>query len=166
MHLSPVAQEHFDSVRGKINKKLREPDCDPLLASHYAKMPGAIAKLAMLIHLLDDGKGRVSERAMHRAISWSIYMRGHAQRLYSLSNLADEESASLLLAKIKAGALNDGFTAYELKRNGWKGLKSDADVDAALASLVAMGWLRLQTAGSEGGRPTVRYLINPMARGA
>ena len=164
LHLSPDAQEHFDTVRGKINGKVRDPDCDPLLASHYAKTPGAIAKLAMLIHLLDDGKGPVSELAMGKAISWSVYMKKHAQRLYSLSNLADEESASQLLAKIKAGAVMDGFTAYDLKRKGWAGLKSDTDVEAALASLVAMGWLRLRAVGSEGGRPTVKYLIHPKAR--
>lgn len=166
LHLSPDAQEHFDTVRVKISKKVQDPDCDPILASHYAKMPGAIAKLAMLIHLLDDGQGPVSAHAMERAISWSTYMKEHARRLYSLSNLADEESASLLLAKIKAGVFKDGFTAYEIKRKGWTGLKSDADVDAALASLVTMGWLRPQTTGAEGGRPTVRYLIHPKAMGA
>ena len=166
LHFSPSAQYNFDTVRDKINKKVRDPDCDPLLASHYAKMPGAIAKLAMLLHLLDDGKGPVSELTMSKALSWAVYMKEHAKRLYSLSNLADREYASVLLAKITSGALRDGFTAYELKRNGWSGLKSDAEVDGPLASLVTMGWLRPQTTGSEAGRPTVRYLINPKARGA
>lgn len=164
LNFSDAAQPVFSTLRRKIDSKLRDPACDPLLASHYAKMPGAIAKLAMLLHLLDGGRGDITLEAMEKAARWSLYMKGHAERIYSLSQLADEADATTILKKIKAGALLDGFTAYDLKRKGWAGLKSDTDVEAALATLVATGWVRPQTMQTGGGRPTVKYLIHPQAR--
>lgn len=115
-------------------------------------MAGDTAKLAMLVHLLDQGHGNISEAATERAIRWSIYMKGHAKRIYSLANLADEEDAVRLLERIKTGVLSDGFTAHDLKRKGWAGLSKDANVEAALSSLVATGWLRPQptTVGAGG----------------
>lgn len=165
LHFSDAAQTGFTDLRHKIDSKAQDPACDPLLASHYSKMPGAIAKLAMLIHLLDGGKGDITWDAMAKAARWSVYMKGHAKRIYSLSHLADEADAGVLLKRIKAGGLTDGFTAHDIMRKGWAGLNKDTNVEAALASLVATGWLRPQTTAAGLGRPTVKYLIHPKARG-
>jgi hypothetical protein len=164
LNFSDAAQTVFSTLRRKIHSKLRDPACDPLLASHYAKMPGAIAKLTMLLHLLDGGRGDITLDAMQKAVRWSVYMKGHAERIYSLSQLADEADANTILKKIKAGALLDGFTAYDIKRKGWAGLKSETEVEAALGTLVATGWVRPQTVQAGGGRPTVKYLIHPKGR--
>lgn len=163
LHFSDAAQVLFTGLRRKIDSKAQDPACDPLLQSHYSKMAGETAKLAMLLHLLDQGHGNISKAATERAIRWSIYMKGHAMRIYSLANLADEEDATRLLERIKTGALSDGFTAHDVKRKGWAGLSKDANVDAALTSLVATGWLRSQPTAGVAGRPTVRYLIHPRA---
>jgi hypothetical protein len=160
------AQETFTSLREKIEAAASAGRCDPLLASHYLKMPGAIAKIAMLIHLLDGGKGDITPEATERAVRWAKYMRAHARRLYSLSELADEGGANRILEGIKAGALPDGFTAYELARRGWTGLSRPEDVEAALAALVKAGWLRaMPLPPGAGGRPTTRYAAHPQARG-
>jgi hypothetical protein len=160
------AQETFTSLREKIEAAASAGRCDPLLASHYLKMPGAIAKIAMLIHLLDGGKGDITPEATERAVRWAKYMRAHARRLYSLSELADEGGANRILEGIKAGVLPDGFTAYELARRGWTGLSRPEDVEAALAALVKAGWLRaMPPLPGAGGRPTTRYAAHPRARG-
>jgi hypothetical protein len=162
LHFSSEAQSLFNTLRHKIEAKAKGPTCDPLLASHFSKMPGAIAKLAMLLHLLDGGRCDISIEATSRAAMWSNYLRGHAERIYSLCHVADEDGANRLLAGLKARALTDGFTAFDLKRKGWHGLKSDENIESALARLLEAGWLRPQhLPGAEGGRPTVRYIINP-----
>jgi hypothetical protein len=167
LNFSEEAQPIFNTIRAAIDKQTKNPTCDPLLAAHYSKMSGAISKLAMLLHLLDDGKGDITVAAATKAVLWANYMRGHAKRVYSLSQVADEDGASRLLEAIKAGALTDGFTGPDIRRKGWTGLKSDENVAAALDMLVKAGWLRQQQqqpAGPQGGRPTTKYIINPKAR--
>jgi hypothetical protein len=165
LNFAQGAQEGFTSLRQKIEAAASDERCAPLLASHYLKMPGAIAKIAMLIHLLDGGKGDITPEATERAVRWAKYMRAHARRLYSLSELADEGAANRILEGIKAGALPDGFTAYELARKGWTGLSRPEDVEAGLAALVKAGWLRVMPpAPAAGGRPTTRYAAHPQAR--
>ena len=166
LNFSEEAQPIFNTIRAAIDRQTKNPTCDPLLAAHYSKMSGAIAKLAMLLHLLDDGKGDITYDATEKALHWSTYMRSHAKRIYSLSQVADEDGATRLLEGIKAGALTDGFTGPDIRRKGWTGLKSDEHVQSALDMLVQAGWLRQQQqpASAQGGRPTTKYIINPKAR--
>ena len=138
-----------------------------MLSSHYLKMPGAIAKLAMLIHLLDGGKGDITPEATACAVRWATYMRAHAKRLYSLSEVADADGANRVLEGIKAGALTDGFSVRDVTRKGWAGLARAEYVETALAALVDAGWLRLlpPVAGGVGRSPSPQYAINPKVRG-
>lgn len=166
LNFSEEAQPIFNTIRSAIDKQAKNPACDPLLAAHYSKMPGAVAKLAMLLHLLDGGKGDITVAAATKALLWANYMRGHAKRVYSLSQVADEDGATRLLEGIKAGTLRDGFTGPDIRRKGWTGLKTDENIETALDILVKAGWLRQQQqqpVGPQGGRPTTKYIINPKA---
>ena len=71
--------------------------------------------------------------------------------------------AKLLAAKLKAGGLPSPFLARDVYRKGWGGLTEPEDVEAGADVLESLGGLRAEMvpATSQGGRPTVRYEINP-----
>ncbi len=66
----------------------------------------------------------------------------------------------MLLGKIKKGNLEQGFTAYDVKRKQWSGIKTPDTVKDVLELLVDYGYLReLQTEGE--GRRTTKYFFHP-----
>jgi len=122
-----------------------------------------IAVLAVMIHLLDGGVGPISEPAVRKAIRWGGYLRSHAKRIYGSSQSKGDGAATVIAAKIGSGKLSDGFTARDIKRNGWRGLARDDQVELGLQVLVDLGWLRAdETTGAQ--RPTTKYFINPRVR--
>jgi hypothetical protein len=62
-------------------------------------------------------RGPVSLWAAQRAAAWCGYLESHARRCYGL--LADDgfRSAQALAEKVAGGALKDGFTARDVRRN-------------------------------------------------
>jgi len=151
--------------RERIGSELA--DGHPLIAQHLAKYEKLFAALALILHLADCAatrqRGPVSVEAAIRAAAWCEYLEAHARRCYGL--LADEglRAAQALATRVERGVLADGFTARDVRRNGWRYLSSDAAVRAALDWLEDEGWLRgIATAtDTSGGRPTLRYRINP-----
>ena len=60
------------------------------------------------------------------------------------------------------GRLASPFTAREVYRNDWTGLTELRVVGEALECLRELGWIRPEAAlARDGGRPTVRFHINP-----
>jgi len=64
-------------------------------------------------------------------------------------------------------SLEDGFTLRDVRRNQWRSLTTDDEIQAALDWLEDEDWIRGEPFGGTGpgsGRRTVRYLINPSVR--
>src|SRR5216683_8437536 len=122
--------------------------------------------LALIGHLIDsvDGQtsGPVSRAAAARAIAWCAYLHGHARRLYATVTDMARVAAALLAGKLTHGRLPSPFTARDVYRNEWTGLTEPRVVQGALACLEDLGWLRPEAVRvRDGGRPTVRFRINP-----
>ncbi len=69
-----------------------------------------------------------------------------------------------MAAKLERGALEDGFTLRDVRRNQWRSLTTDDAIQAALDWLEDEDWLRSEVTGGTGpgsGRPTRRYRIHP-----
>lgn len=68
--------------------------------------------------------------------------------------------AVVLAEKITQGKLADGFTARDVLRRGWLGLRTKAQVKSALDQLMHKAWLRAvsRSVGIR-GRPTIAYKI-------
>jgi hypothetical protein len=153
--------------RERIDRELKEGH--PLIAQHLAKYEKLFAALALILHLAEcaaTGKrGPVTAASAIRAAAWCEYLETHARRCYGL--LADEglRAAQALASHIERGALADGFTARDVRRNGWRNLTTDTAVRSALDWLVDDHWLwSIEAPGaSTGGRPTTRYWVNPKA---
>jgi hypothetical protein len=139
------------------------------MRSHLAKYASLMPSLALVFHAVAvlDGSavaGPVTAEAAALAIRWTNYLETHARRIYAAIMQRRQMAGALLGAKVKAGKLADGFTLREVYLKGWAGLTDNEDVKLALEDLVELGWLRPQQVLSDpvqGGRPTIRYYINP-----
>src|SRR5207245_2842377 len=76
-------------------------------------------------------------------------------------------AAALLARKVARGGLPTPLTARDVYRNAWTGLTEPRVVHRTLGMLADWGWIRAELAqAADGGRPTVRFHINPTVRRA
>lgn len=75
-------------------------------------------------------------------------------------------AAALLATRITGSRLASPFTAREVYRNEWTGLTEPPGVQGALECFAELGWIRREVVqAGAGGRPTVRFRINPRLAG-
>ena len=141
---------------------------EPIIQQHLAKFDKLFPALALIFHLTDcaasGARGNVGKTSALRAAAWCVYLEAHARRCYGLLKDDGLRAAQALAGKLKRGALADGFTMRDIRRNQWRSLSADDGIQAALDWLEGEGWLRGEQTGGTGpggGRPTVRYRINP-----
>jgi putative DNA primase/helicase len=171
LRFAPDAQALFDAWRRELEAKLRSEDDHPVLLSHLAKYRSLMPSLALIVHLidgLDRGMGGpVSRAAAERAVAWCTYLEAHARRLYASVTDPARVAAALLTGKLARGRLPTPFTARDVYRNAWTGLTEPRVVHRTLEMLADVGWIRAEPArAADGGRPTVRFHINPTVRRA
>ena len=141
---------------------------EPIIRQHLAKFDKLFPALALLFHLVDcvsgGSCGPVKKEAALRAAAWCKFLEAHARRCYGLLKDDGLRAAQALAAKLAQGALDDGFTMRDIRRNQWRHLTKDEAIQAALDWLEDEDWLRAESTGGTGpgsGRRTVRYHINP-----
>lgn len=158
------AQVLFYEWRAGLETGLRSDDHHPAMESHLAKYRKLVPALA-LVCALADGKAVVEYTDLMRALSWAEYLQTHAARAYAAGTRPETDGATALLAKIRAGAVADGFKPADVYLKGWSYLSTPEAVKSAAQMLCDLGHLRLvekrQGAGTVGGRPSVAYQINP-----
>lgn len=159
-----VVGQAFTKLRRKIEKKALREDADPMMASHLSKMPAVIAKLSMIIHLLDTGIGLINSQALSKAARWAVYLRKHTERIHASATPVEAGSVRKLAQHILDGKMGVDFYARQIERKHWSGLKDEKIVAEALKALVEYNWLR-SVVISTGGRPTVHYAVNPKIKG-
>ena len=164
LRFSEAAQEGFNGWRGELEPRVRSGGEHPAVESHLAKYRSLVPSLALLFHLADEPDGGpVTESALLRALDWAKYLESHARRIYGSIALASLGAAHRLAAKIRDGAVNDGFTLRDVYRNGWSGLTDRKQVAAAVDVLTDHGWLQVEEIPTD-GRPATVYRINPRIR--
>ncbi|HWB01615.1 MAG TPA: DUF3987 domain-containing protein [Verrucomicrobiales bacterium] len=130
------------------------------LESVFGKYPKLVSGLSLLFHLIDGGGGPVDLESLHRAIQWAKVLATHARRIFEAGEAFAAQTARRILSKIKDGLLRAPFTARNIYRRNWSGLKDPRNVDAALALLEEYGWL-LMSVEDNGGRPKEIYMPHP-----
>ncbi len=152
---------------------LRGDDLHPAIVSHLAKYRKLIPALALVCAHVDtpDSGCVVHERELFRALAWCDYLISHANRLYAAAVTPETAGAAALLAKIKGGRLADSdgvimdsFTPRQVAVKHWTGLATPDAVRKAAEVLADYDHLRRDAvpSGIAGGRPSDRYLINPV----
>lgn len=157
--------------------EIRGDDLHPAMVSHLSKYRKLIPALALVFALIDtpDSGGVIHERELIRALSFGDYLRSHANRLYAAAVTPETTDAVTLLSRMKGGKLVDrdgvildSFTPRQVALKHWAGLGTPDAVRKAADVLADYDWLRRDVVqgGAAGGRPSDRYTINPMTRGA
>jgi putative DNA primase/helicase len=162
VHFSKEAQKVFSEWLSALEMEIARDDIHPAIESHLAKYRSLIPSLALLIHFGsdDDPAGDVQLDSLKKAISWGLYLKSHALRVYGLAINNAAHLGKLLLDKIRAGKLTDPFVIRDVKRPQWHGLTSEGAVESALKVLVDAGYLRIKTSPT-GGKEKIEYFVNP-----
>jgi hypothetical protein len=164
LRFAPEAMEQWLDWRGALEKKMRDPSIAPAFEQHLGKYRGLFARLAGVCHLGSGGCGPVSLDAVQQAVRWMDYLEQHALRAYGSISLDANNAARLILRRIEAGQLLDGFTEKSIYDCHWSGLSKGPRLTEALDSLCEYDWLAAEKV-INGGRPKTIYRINPKAYG-
>jgi hypothetical protein len=162
------AQAVFIEWCEDLHCNLMPTEEEPIVRQHLAKYDKLFPALALVLHLVEGAaggpRGPVNRQAALRAAAWCEFLEAHARRCYGLLKDDGLRAAQALAAKLQCGALEDGFTLRDARRNQWRSLTTDEAIQAALDWLEDEDWLRSEPSGGTGpgsGRRTVRYRINP-----
>jgi len=166
------AQAVFIEWSEDLHRERMPNEDEPIIRQHLAKFDKLFPALALVFHLVEgaaDGiRGPVNREAALRAAAWCEFLEAHARRCYGLLKDDGLRAAQALAAKLERGALEDGFTLRDVRRNQWRNLTADEAIQAALDWLEDEDWLRGEASGGTGpgsGRRTVRYQVNPTIKG-
>jgi hypothetical protein len=137
------------------------------MLAHLAKYRSLMPTLALILHLADFVArgycGPVALESARRAAALCDYLQEHARRIYHTVVARVDIATRLLGDKIRARKLADHFTTRDVYRHEWTSLTDPRDVARALDSLSELYWVRSEPTipTSTGGRPILRYSINP-----
>jgi putative DNA primase/helicase len=172
------AQELFIRWLARLEARVRGDELHPALVSHLSKYRKLMPALALLFELADRAATGplslertataglwVSLAHAEQAVAWCDYLESHARRIYSCITTPQMRSAQVFAEKLKKRHIApDGFfTCREVYLKGWSGLETPELVRMAVEVLQDACWIR--NVDSEpsplGGRPSVRYQVNP-----
>ena len=169
LDLGPAAHGVF---RGWLQSDVYAPAQDTSLPDafreHVGKLPKLAAGIALIIHLMEGGTGPVPMGAVERAVAAARYFAAHARRVYAAAGSHGREAARLLAHRISAGTVTGEFTLRDARRRGWTGFDVERVAIEALEELEDLGWVNRTDVPptAKGGRPTMKWTINPLGRGA
>jgi Protein of unknown function (DUF3987)/Toprim domain/CHC2 zinc finger len=172
------AQLLFVDWLRELEAKVRGNDLHPALISHLSKFRRLMPSLALLFELADRAANGVpitestellvSLEHAKQAAAFCAYLESHANRIYSCVTTSQVRAAQELGSKIKAGRVgaNGFFTPRDIYLKGWSGLDTPDLARSAIQILEDASWVRsVQSEPSPaGGRPSLRYQINPRVR--
>ncbi|MBV8772078.1 MAG: DUF3987 domain-containing protein [Deltaproteobacteria bacterium] len=173
LHFDDEAQEFFDAWRAGLETKVRNKDDHPVMIAHLSKYRSLMPTLALLFHLCETDiceienalllVSRVPLKAAQRAALWCDFLESHARRIYYSVTASIDFAARIIGERIKARKLPNPFTARDVYRASWGGVGDRENVTLALELLQDLGWISAEAVPSSmvGGRPTVRYHVNP-----
>jgi putative DNA primase/helicase len=153
-----------------MERRARRPGEHPAFAGHLSKYNSLMPKLAALIHLGEGETGEeVNRDSTQRAMAWLEYLESHARRIYAAALTPEVVAARALAEKIQSGraVVDEVLTVRDVYQKRWHSLDSPEAVKAAADVLVDHEWLRPipGDAGPQGGRPSLRYEVNPKVIG-
>lgn len=181
LRFTPEAQGVFHDWYLAHHQAQQEIEAEEQIKGHFAKYDGLFARLALVHHLLRHARGEPVEpatidaataRAVRRFIDG--YLRPHARKVYGhLGRDPGYAGAKKIGQWLIDNPSIDRFTSREISRKNWSGLTVRNEntgkdyLRAALAYLDHVaGWVRVEDVptGTQGGRPTVVYVVNPKIR--
>ena len=166
IRLDHDAQSVFNEWREDLEHKLINEPMPDAIKSHISKYRGLVPALALDHLCAEKPPETIPEASLRRAIRFCKYLESHARRAYASSTEAETTAAKAILAKIRSGDLQDGFTAREVHRPKWSGLSDREAIGAALDLLCDFDWLAVKDRKSSGkkGPANGQFRVNPACR--
>jgi uncharacterized protein DUF3987 len=154
----------FLEWRGDLERRLRSDELSPALEGHLAKYRKLVPALSLIDHLVEGRVGAVGCDSLDRALAAVEYLETHAKRVYGATEVVDIVAAEAIVAHIRKGDLQDGFTARDVHRHEWSRLTDIDQVRRGLDLLVELDYLAVESSEKThyGGRPKASYRINPV----
>lgn len=159
-YFNKTAQTISDDWAVNLNQKINNAPRD--FEAVYGKYHALMAKLALLLHLVEEASHNtvpftpnlaVSEQHVQRAILWMDYLESHAKRILAMGKKDTENtSAKILLEKLPK--LGRSFTKHQLTQQSWKGLKNKIDRERAIQVLEDSGYIKSM-------KNPARIVVNP-----
>ncbi|MCL1059742.1 DUF3987 domain-containing protein [Shewanella gelidimarina] len=158
------AQNVWSEWSAKLIQKTKEADVS--LQSFYGKNHATCAKIALILHLLDEASNAetnqefnpsevINLKTVENAIGWMTYLESHTKRILALVSSKNE----LLPAEFLFNNLNKlapKFTRQQLSQKNWKGLNNKEDRELAIAELIKSGYI------FEVSKPSKAFIVNPL----
>jgi uncharacterized protein DUF3987 len=166
LRFDEAAGATFLEWRGDLERRLRSDELSPALEGHVAKYRKLVPALSLIDHLVEGRAGAVGCDSLDRALAAVEYVETHAKRVYGATEVVDIIAAEAIVAHIRKGDLQDGFTARDVHRHEWSRLTDIDHVRRGLDLLVEFDHLAVESSEKThyGGRPKVSYRINPAIR--
>ena len=157
------AQALFNEWREEFEPEVRGGELHPAFTAHLSKYRKLVPALAIVFTMIDTPNAdKVGVEQLARALDWSVYLRSHAERLYSAAVMPETAAAKALLGKIRTGVLSNSFTARQVVQRCWANLGTTEAVRKAADLLADYDWLHKNVVPT-GGRPSEQYDVNPLA---
>ena len=165
--LSPAAAERFEAWRAAIEPR-RRPGADlGHIGGWSAKLDGAVARIAGLLHLAEtfapEGSEPISEAAMAGAIGIGHYLIEHALAAFDL--MGADPVAAEARGLLRWLGMRTTFSARDCPAAPRSRSRRASDLEAALARLTDHGYIRALPPEPRAARASQRYEVNPAARG-
>ncbi|HYX04730.1 MAG TPA: DUF3987 domain-containing protein, partial [Reyranella sp.] len=165
----PEAAKAFDGFLSLLHRDLAH--AEGLEADWMGKGSGTVARLAGILELLawsGSESGAVPKTvgapAVEAAIRlWSDYLRPHAVQVLLRAGPTDLMRQSRRVVRWLAGHRRSEVTREEIRTQALSRSVNAGRADLVIGHLSAGGVLRLMThaSGSQGGRPPLRWRVNP-----
>ena len=160
------AQAGFTEWMTKITNSASTGTC---VDGFISKKPGLLAKVALVLHLVkvvsDEHKGgcdKISITTLNDSIKIiDEYFEPMWKKAMSIGLTNSNKSQRML--KFLKDHPTKMFTVRDVKQKGLSGLTNDGEVIDLIDSLLQLNWVRVveSSKSKTGGRPTVKYEINP-----
>lgn len=167
--LDDAAAAAFRAVRVEVESSLGQGDLDSI-QDWGSKYPGAVARIAGLLHLVEHGPAGqhlpVGVEAMTSAIMIGEYFRACAGEVLGGMGQDPSRADAEYLLDVAERLYSEGshpFKRRELQRGAKSRLKTAAELDAAITLLVDHGFIAAVGGGERtaGRSSSPEYALNP-----
>jgi hypothetical protein len=163
--LAPEAREALCALRADVEKRLNEAGELRPISGFASKLPGAMARLALGMQVLQDPTATVIDGpTMRAACAWAPFLIGHFKSAAGSASESKESRHARRLVSALRRHRCEIVTAREAFRliDGAPGMETMHDFVPVAEELIERGYLiPIQAERSTGGRPSERYSVHP-----
>src|SRR5262249_55580125 len=156
LHLSPEGRVGFIEWHDACMAEMQQPGVPSALRGPWAKLPSQLARIALILHVVEHGpQGVVSIRTIRAAADLIEYFKAHVRRVYGALTHQRGNRPMMILAALKQ---RQRMTQNEIRDLFNRNVPADI-LRNDLAELEAAGLIRRERDQDHPGRPTTWWVL-------